>query len=46
MEYGATTREGPALSRVTIEGAGGILFVKKRMRMTVTLSDYELAAPR
>lgn len=46
MEYGATTREGPALSRVTIEGAGGILFVKKRMKMTVTLSDYEFAAPR
>ncbi len=46
MEYGATTPEGPALSRVTIEGAGGILFVKKRMKMTVTLSDYEFAAPR
>lgn len=46
MEYGATTPEGPALSRVSIEGAGGILFVKKRMKMTVTMSDYEFAAPR
>ena len=44
MEYGAATPEGPALSRVTIDGAGGILFVKKRMKMTVTLSDYEFAA--
>lgn len=44
MEYGAETPEGPALSRVSIEGAGGILFIKKRMKMTVTLSDYEFAA--
>lgn len=44
MEYGAATPEGPALSRVTVDGAGGILFVKKRMKMTVTLSDYEFAA--
>lgn len=46
MEYGATTPEGPALSRVTIEGAGGVLFIKKRMKMTVKLSEYEFAAPR
>lgn len=46
MEYDAATPEGPALSRVTIEGAGGILFIKKRMKMTVMLSDYEIAAPR
>ena len=44
MEYGAATPEGPALSRVNIDGAGGILFVKKRMKMTVTLSDYAFAA--
>lgn len=46
MEYGAATPEGPALSRVTMEGAGGILFVKKRMRMTMTLSDYEFEGVR
>jgi len=46
MEYGASTPEGPALSRVSIEGAGGLLFVKKRMRVTMTLSDYEFAVPR
>lgn len=44
MEYGAETPEGPALSRVSIEGAGGLLFVKKRMKVTMTLSDYEFAA--
>ena len=44
MEYGAATPEGPALSRLCIEGAGGILFVKKRMKMTMTLSDYAFAA--
>ena len=46
MEYGAPTPEGPVLSRVAIDGAGGILFNKKRMKMTLTLSDYEFAAPR
>jgi transcription elongation GreA/GreB family factor len=46
MEYGAATPEGPALSRVTMEGAGGILFIKKRMKMTVTLSDYAFGAAR
>ena len=46
MEYGAATPEGPALSRVTIEGAGGVLFIKKRMKMTVKLSEYEFGAAR
>lgn len=46
MEYGAATPEGPALSRVTIEGAGGILFIKKRLKMTMTLSDYAFEASR
>jgi len=46
MEYGAATPEGPALSRVTMEGAGGILFIKKRIRMTVTLADYAFGASR
>jgi hypothetical protein len=29
-----------------MEGAGGILFVKKRMKMTMTLSDYAFRAAR
>ena len=40
MRYEAPTPDGPALSAVTIEGEGGILFIKKGFRMTVTFSGY------
>ena len=43
VEFGAPTALGPAVSRVTVEGKGGILFLRKRFRGAVTLSDYRIS---
>ena len=40
VEFGAATSLGPAVSRVSVEGKGGILFFRKHFRATATLSDY------
>ena len=40
MEYETPSPEGPTLSRVRVVAAGGFLFVKKRMRVTVEFSNY------
>ncbi|HEY7863352.1 MAG TPA: hypothetical protein VIE39_06825, partial [Thermoanaerobaculia bacterium] len=40
MLYGLETPGGPALSRVSVDGEGGILFVKKGYRSESTFSDY------
>ncbi len=40
VEFGATTPLGPAVSKVTMEGKGGILFLRKRFRGVATLTDY------
>jgi len=42
MRYEAETPYGPALSAVSIEGVGGILFIKKGFRTTLTFSGYAL----
>ena len=41
-EFGAPTAAGPALSRVTLEGKGGFLFIRKHFRGQMTLGDYRL----
>ena len=43
VEFGAPTALGPAVSRVTVEGKGGILFLRKRFRGAATLSDYRIS---
>lgn len=40
VEFGAPTSLGPAISKVTMEGKGGVLFLKKRFRANATLSSY------
>jgi hypothetical protein len=43
VELGATTPLGPALSRMTIEGQGGFLFIiHKHFRVEITFTDYHL----
>jgi hypothetical protein len=42
MELGADTPMGPAVSRMTVEGKGGILFLRKHFRGTATLTDYRI----
>jgi hypothetical protein len=42
VEFGARTPLGPALSHVTFEAKGGVLFVRKHVRGEMTLSDYRL----
>jgi hypothetical protein len=42
IELGAKTDLGPAISRVTVDGKGGILFIRKHFRGEATLSDYRL----
>jgi hypothetical protein len=43
VEFGAQTSLGPAVSKVTVEGEGGILFLRKHFRGTATLSGYSIA---
>jgi hypothetical protein len=42
IELGAKTELGPAISRVTVDGKGGILFFRKHFRGEATLSDYTI----
>jgi hypothetical protein len=42
IEFGETTSLGPAISRVTIDGRGGLLFIHKHFTGTATLSDYRI----
>jgi hypothetical protein len=42
IELGAMTELGPAISRVTVDGKGGILFFRKHFRGEATLSDYSI----
>jgi hypothetical protein len=43
VELGEKTALGPALSRMTFEVKGGILFFKKHLRGEIRMSDYHLA---
>lgn len=40
VEFGETTALGAAVSKVHVEGQGGILFFRKRFRGTVAVSGY------
>lgn len=42
VEFGETTSLGPAVSRVVVEGQGGILFFRKRFRGTARVTDYAI----
>lgn len=42
LVFGADTPLGPAISKVTVDGKGGILFFRKHFRGEATLSDYRL----
>jgi hypothetical protein len=42
IEFGAKTELGPAISRVTVDGKGGLLFFRKHFRGEATLSDYTI----
>ncbi len=42
VEFGAQTSLGPAVSRVSVDGEGGILFFHRHFRGTATLSDYAI----
>ena len=42
VEFGAPTALGPAVSKVTVEGTGGVVFFRKRFRGTALLTDYKI----
>lgn len=42
VEFGAKTSLGPAVSKVVVDGKGGILFFRKHFRATASLSDYRI----
>ena len=42
IELGAQTQEGPEVSQVTIDGAGGFLFIHKHFRGVANLHDYRV----
>jgi hypothetical protein len=42
VEFGATTALGPAVSKVNVDGKGGILFFRKHFRASATLSGYRI----
>lgn len=44
VEFGATTALGPAPSRVSVTGKGGVLFLSKRFVGEATFSDYAFDA--
>jgi hypothetical protein len=43
VEFGADTVLGPAVTKLTIDGGGGILFFRKHFVAVATLSDYRIA---
>jgi hypothetical protein len=43
VEFGAQTALGPAISRIRVEGKGGVLWVQKRIRSLATISDYRVS---
>ncbi len=42
IELGVMTELGPAISRVTVDGKGGLLFFHKHFRGEATLSEYRI----
>lgn len=45
LEFAAPTPAGRALSRISMKGRGGVLFLKKRFVVVTTFSDYRVRAP-
>lgn len=45
MVYGADTAAGPALSTVSIDGEGGMLFIRKGFRTRIVFSGYAAKTP-
>jgi hypothetical protein len=43
MRFDAATPIGPAVSALSFDGKGGILFIRKRFRGSATFSDYRIA---
>ena len=43
FELGEKTSMGPAISKVSFEGAGGFLFIRRHFRGTATLASYAIA---
>jgi len=43
VEFGAPTALGPAPSKVSMEGEGGILFFRKHFRGSATISQYKIS---
>jgi len=44
IQFDQKTVSGRVLSRISMEGEGGFLFIKTRFRNTITYSDYDLSA--
>jgi|CZKU01.1.fsa_nt_gi hypothetical protein len=42
VEFGAQAGYGAAVSKVVVDGDGGVLFFRKRFHGTATLSDYQI----
>jgi hypothetical protein len=42
VEFGEKTSLGPAVSKVIVDGKGGILFIRKHFRATASLSEYRI----
>jgi hypothetical protein len=45
VQFGEPTQLGPAVSTVSVDGEGGLLFIRKRFHLSATLWDYRLPAP-
>jgi hypothetical protein len=43
LRFEADTTLGPAVSTLSFEGSGGVLFIRKRFRGSATFSDYRIA---
>lgn len=43
IEFGTPTNLGPAPSRISVTGKGGLLFFRKRFRGEATLGDYRVS---
>jgi hypothetical protein len=44
VQFGELTKLGPAVSTVSVDGQGGLLFFRKRFHLSATLWDYQLPA--
>jgi hypothetical protein len=42
VEFGAQTSMGAAVSRLTVDGGGGVLFLHRRFQGTASLTDYRI----